>query len=123
MVGVIYTHSHVDHFGGVKGVTSQEDVDAGRCTIIAPDGFLEHAVAENVYAGTAMTRRAAYMYGAALPRGPEGQVGGGLAQTTSTGTVSLIAPTDAITRTGETRAVDGIGWSSSSRRAPRRPRR
>ncbi len=51
VVGVIYTHSHVDHFGGVKGVTKQADVDAGRCTILAPDGFLEHAVAENVYAG------------------------------------------------------------------------
>jgi alkyl sulfatase BDS1-like metallo-beta-lactamase superfamily hydrolase len=87
VVGVVYTHSHVDHFGGVKGVTSQEDVDAGRCVVIAPDGFMEHAVAENIYAGTAMTRRAGYMYGAALERGPYGQVGAGLAQTTSTGTV------------------------------------
>jgi len=108
VVGVIYSHSHVDHFGGVKGVTTQQDVDAGRCTIIAPEGFLEHAVAENVYAGTAMIRRAAYMFGAALDRGPSGQVGSGLAQTNSTGTISLIAPTDAITRTGETRVVDGI---------------
>ena len=108
VVGVLYTHSHADHFGGVKGVTTQADVDAGRCPIIAPDGFLEHAVAENVYAGTAMTRRAGYMYGAALARGPEGQVGAGLGQTTSTGTFSLIAPTDSIVRTGEERVVDGI---------------
>ncbi len=108
VVGVIYTHSHVDHFGGVKGVTSQEDVDAGRCSIIAPEGFMEHAVAENVYAGTAMTRRAGYMYGAVLERGPRGQIGAGLAQTTSTGTISVIAPTDLITATGETRLVDGI---------------
>lgn len=108
VVAVIYTHSHVDHFGGVKGVTTQADVDAGRCAILAPDGFLEHAVAENVYAGPAMGRRAGYMYGAALPRGPHGQVGAGLAQTTSTGTVSLIAPTDSIIRTGEERVVDGI---------------
>ncbi len=108
VVAVVYTHSHVDHFGGVKGVTTQEDVDAGRCTVIAPDGFMEHTIAENVYAGAAMTRRAAYMYGVALPRGPEGQVGAGLAQTTSSGTVSLIAPTDVITRTGETRTVDGV---------------
>jgi alkyl sulfatase BDS1-like metallo-beta-lactamase superfamily hydrolase len=108
VVGVIYTHSHADHFGGVKGVTTQADVDEGRCVVIAPDGFMEHAVAENVYAGTAMTRRAGYMYGAVLARGPEGQVGAGLAQTTSTGTVSLIAPTDSITATGETRILDGI---------------
>jgi alkyl sulfatase BDS1-like metallo-beta-lactamase superfamily hydrolase len=108
VVAVIYTHSHVDHFGGVKGVTSQEAVAAGRCAILAPDGFMEHAVAENVYAGPAMTRRAGYMYGAALARGPHGQVGAGLGQTTSTGTVTLITPTDTITATGETRAIDGI---------------
>ncbi|GAB3389948.1 alkyl sulfatase dimerization domain-containing protein [Humibacter soli] len=108
VTGVIYTHSHVDHFGGVKGVTSQEDVDAGKVPVIAPDGFLEHAIAENVYAGTAMARRAGYMYGAALERGPRGGVGAGLGQTTSTGTVSLIVPTDLITTTGEERVVDGV---------------
>ena len=108
VVGVIYTHSHVDHFGGVKGVTSQADVDAGACVIIAPENLVEHAVAENVYAGPAMGRRAGYMYGAALERGPRGQIGAGLGQTTSTGTVSLIVPTDSIGRTGETGEVDGI---------------
>jgi alkyl sulfatase BDS1-like metallo-beta-lactamase superfamily hydrolase len=108
VAGVVYTHSHVDHFGGVRGVTTQEDVDAGRCAIIAPDGFMEHAVAENLYAGGAMTRRAGYMYGAALERGPRGQIGAGLGQTTSVGTVSLITPTDLVTRTGETREIDGI---------------
>ena len=108
VVGVIYTHSHVDHFGGVKGVTSQAHVDAGQCPVMAPEGFMEHAVAENVYAGPAMTRRAGYMYGAALARGPHGQVGAGLGQTTSMGTPSLIAPTDSITATGETRTIDGI---------------
>jgi alkyl sulfatase BDS1-like metallo-beta-lactamase superfamily hydrolase len=108
VVAVIYTHSHVDHFGGVKGVTTQEDVDAGRCVIIAPEGLVEHAVAENVYAGPAMARRAGYMYGAALDRGPSGQIGAGLGQTTSTGTVTLIIPTDSITKTGDTRTVDGI---------------
>jgi alkyl sulfatase BDS1-like metallo-beta-lactamase superfamily hydrolase len=105
---VIYTHSHADHFGGVKGVTSQDDVDAGRCEVIAPAGFLEEAVAENVYAGGAMTRRAGYMYGAALPKGPEGQVGAGLGATTSTGTVSLIAPTIDITSTGQEEVIDGV---------------
>jgi alkyl sulfatase BDS1-like metallo-beta-lactamase superfamily hydrolase len=72
VVAVIHTHSHVDHFGGVKGVTSQADVDAGRVQIIAPEGFVEHAIAENVYAGTAMARRAGYMYGAALARSAAG---------------------------------------------------
>lgn len=107
VMGVIYTHSHVDHFGGVKGVISQDDVDGG-VPVIAPQGFLESAIAENVYAGTAMARRAGYMYGAALPRGPEGGIGAGLGQTTSTGTVSLIAPTTEITRTGQELAVDGV---------------
>jgi alkyl sulfatase BDS1-like metallo-beta-lactamase superfamily hydrolase len=108
VIGVIYTHSHIDHFGGVKGVTTQADVDAGRCPIIAPEGFLEPAIAENVYAGTAMARRAGYMYGAVLERGPQGQVGAGLGQTTSGGTVSLIVPTVSISTTGEERVVDGI---------------
>src|ERR1700761_4191802 len=93
VVAVIYTHSHVDHFGGVKGVVSQDDVDAGRVQIIAPEGFVEHAISENVYAGTAMARRSAYMFGAALSRSPQGGVGAGLGQTTSTGTVTLIDPT------------------------------
>ena len=98
VAAVIHTHSHVDHFGGVKGVVSQEDVDAGKVQIIAPEGFVEHAISENVYAGTAMGRRAGYMYGAALSRGPQGGVGAGLGQTTSTGTVTLIDPTITITQ-------------------------
>ena len=108
VTGVIYSHSHIDHFGGVKGVTTQEDVDAGRVPVLAPEGFLEHAIAENVYAGTAMGRRAGYMYGAALERGPQGGVGAGLGQTTSTGSVSLVAPTVEITTTGQEETVDGV---------------
>jgi linear primary-alkylsulfatase len=108
VTGVIYTHSHVDHFGGVKGVTTQEDVDAGRVPVLAPEGLVEHAVAENVYAGTAMSRRAGYMYGAVLERGPRGQVGAGLGQTTSTGTVTLIKPTLDVTATGQVETVDGV---------------
>ena len=107
VTGVIYTHSHADHFGGVKGVLSQDEADAG-VPVIAPHGFLESAIAENVHAGTAMTRRAAYMFGAALPRGPRGSVGAGLGQTTSTGTASLIAPTVDITATGQELTVDGV---------------
>ncbi|MCW2514603.1 MAG: alkyl sulfatase-like hydrolase [Mycobacterium sp.] len=108
VVAVIYTHSHVDHFGGVLGVTTQADVDAGKVAVIAPEGFIEHAVQENVYAGTAMTRRAAYMYGTVLDRGPQGQVGCGLGQTPSTGEVAIIVPTVDIAATGETHTVDGV---------------
>ncbi|MEV6275114.1 alkyl sulfatase dimerization domain-containing protein [Nocardia sp. NPDC051832] len=108
VTGLIYSHSHVDHFGGALGVTTREDVAAGRCPVLAPVGFLEHAVAENIYTGTAMARRAAYMYGAVLPRGPKGQIGAGLGQTTSVGTVTLIAPTKDITATGQQEVVDGV---------------
>lgn len=108
VTGVIYSHCHIDHFGGVKGVTTQEDVDAGRCPVVAPVGFVEHAVAENVYAGTAMGRRAAYMYGAALPRGPRGSIGAGLGPTTSTGTPTLVNPTLDVDHTGQTEVIDGV---------------
>ncbi|MGN5237045.1 alkyl/aryl-sulfatase [Rhodococcus sp. SJ-3] len=108
VVGVIYSHCHIDHFGGVKGVTTEADVAAGRCPVLAPTGFVEHAVAENVYAGTAMARRAAYMYGAALPRGAQGSIGAGLGATTSTGTPTLIPPTVHIDHTGQSEVVDGV---------------
>jgi alkyl sulfatase BDS1-like metallo-beta-lactamase superfamily hydrolase len=108
VTAVIYTHSHVDHFGGVKGVVSESDVRAGTVPILAPEGFMEHAVAENVYAGTAMARRAIYMYGALLPKGPDGQVSAGLGMTTSLGTVTLIPPTHDITRTGQEEVLDGV---------------
>ena len=104
VTAVIYTHSHADHFGGVGGVI---DRDSG-VPIIAPAGFLEHAVSENVYAGTAMSRRAEFMYGVGLPRSPEGQIGCGLGMAMSTGTVSLFPPTLDITRTGQTETVDGV---------------
>ncbi|MFF7775923.1 alkyl/aryl-sulfatase [Streptomyces tanashiensis] len=106
VTGVIYTHSHGDHFGGVRGVLphgTEEDVP-----ILAPAGFLEHAVSENVYAGNAMTRRASYMYGVGLPKAPDGQIGVGLGQSTSTGTISLIPPTVDITETGQQETVDGV---------------
>ncbi len=108
VVAVIYSHSHVDHFGGVFGVASQAAVDAGTIQVIAPVGFTEHAVEENVYAGTAMARRAGYMYGAALARGPQGQVGAGLGQTASAGEIGLIVPTLDITATGQRHTVDGV---------------
>jgi len=108
VTGVLYTHSHADHFAGVRGVVDQADVDSGAVPVIAPVGFAQHAVAENVFAGTAMARRAGYMYGAALDRGPRGQVGAGLGQTTSVGSVTLIPPTLDVTHTGQTEVVDGV---------------
>ncbi len=108
---VIYSHSHVDHYGGVKGIVDERDVQRGSVRIYAPAGFMEHAVSENVYAGNAMTRRAQYMYGALLPKGVQGQVGAGLGKTTSRGTVSLIAPTDIIGSGGqavESVTIDGL---------------
>jgi alkyl sulfatase BDS1-like metallo-beta-lactamase superfamily hydrolase len=104
VTGVIYTHSHLDHFGGVLGV-----VDAGtRVPVIAPEHFMQHAVSENVYAGTAMLRRGMYYGGDALPAGARGGVGMGLGPKGSTGTVGLIAPTVDITRTGQEETVDGV---------------
>ncbi|MGH3966567.1 MAG: alkyl/aryl-sulfatase, partial [Mycobacterium sp.] len=108
VLAVIYTHSHVDHFGGVLGVTTQADVEAGRVAVLAPEGFTGHAVQENVYAGPAMTRRATYMYGALLARGPRGNVGCGLGQAPSTGEVALIVPTVDIRATGETHTIGGV---------------
>ncbi|MFY0581160.1 alkyl/aryl-sulfatase [Cystobacter fuscus] len=106
---VIYTHSHVDHYGGVKGVVSEADVKAGKVRILAPENFLEYAVSENVYAGNAMNRRSVYMYGPLLDRGPEGQVDAGLGKTISSrGTVTLIPPTDTIRETGDKRTLDGV---------------
>jgi alkyl sulfatase BDS1-like metallo-beta-lactamase superfamily hydrolase len=108
VIAVIYTHSHVDHFGGVLGVTSQADVDSGAVAVLAPEGFVEHAVQENVYAGPAMTRRATYMYGTLLARGPQDQVGCGLGQATSTGEVAVIVPTIDVRTTGEIHIIDGV---------------
>ena len=105
---VIYTHSHGDHFGGVKGVTNEADVKAGNVQILAPYGFMEHAVSENLTVGPAMTRRAVYQFGTSLPRGPEGQAGNGIGTTLSSGTMTLIAPTREIKKTGETIIIDGL---------------
>ena len=108
VVAVIFSHSHIDHFGGVLGIVESADLEARRVQIVAPHGFLEHAIAENVYAGTAMGRRAGYMYGAALDRGPQGQVGAGLGQTTSTGEAGILVPTIDVKETGERHTIDGV---------------
>ncbi|MGW5314665.1 alkyl/aryl-sulfatase [Nocardia thailandica] len=105
VTAVIYTHSHVDHFGGVEGVLPD---GRGDVPILAPEGFLAEAVSENVYAGNAMTRRATYMYGYALPISAEGQVSTGLGIRGSAGSIGLIAPTVDITHTGQRETVDGV---------------
>ena len=110
VVAVIYSHSHVDHFGGVRGVVDEKDVKAGKVRIFAPAGFMEHSVAENVFAGNAMSRRASYMYGNILPKAPTGQVGAGLGVTTSFGQVTLIPPTDIIDKTGQEFTIDGLTY-------------
>jgi alkyl sulfatase BDS1-like metallo-beta-lactamase superfamily hydrolase len=107
---VIYTHSHIDHYGGVRGVVDEAEVVSGKVKIYAPEGFTEAAIAENVFAGNAMSRRASYMYGNLLTPDAKGQVGAGLGTTTSTGTVTLIPPTDIITKTGEKHMIDGLSY-------------
>jgi alkyl sulfatase BDS1-like metallo-beta-lactamase superfamily hydrolase len=108
VTGLLYTHSHVDHFGGALGVVDPGEVAAGRVPVLAPEGFLQHAISENVYAGTAMARRAAYMFGNSLERGPSGQVGTGLGMAVSTGTIGIVPPTQEIAATGQEATVDGI---------------
>ena len=108
IVAVIYSHSHVDHYGGIRGLVSNDDVRSGKVRLIAPDGFLHEAVSENVVAGPAMGRRALYMYGPLLPTGERGQVDTGLGKNLSRGTVTLIAPNDIVKSAYETRTIDGV---------------
>jgi alkyl sulfatase BDS1-like metallo-beta-lactamase superfamily hydrolase len=109
VVAVIYSHTHVDHFGGVRGVIDEADVKAGKVKVFAPSGFMEHVMSENVFAGNAMSRRAQYQFGSLLPRGEKGQVDAGLGKSTpSGGTITLIAPTELITKELETHTIAGL---------------
>lgn len=108
VVAVIYSHSHGDHFGGVRGIVDEKDVRSGKVKIVAPDHFTEEAVSEGVIAGNAMGRRGVYMYGPFLPRNATGGVNGGLGQTIPAGTVGMLAPTDIVRKTGEKRTIDGV---------------
>ena len=110
VTAVVYTHSHSDHFAGVKGVVDEKDVLAGRVRVIAPEGFLEHAVSETVIAGPAMTRRAGYQFGFALSPGPEGRMSSGIGGGIAGGRRSLIAPTETVKRTGERLLIDGVAF-------------
>lgn len=106
--GLIYTHSHVDHYGGAKGVLSQNEIDSGQARVFAPDGFLEAIGGENVLAGSPMSRRAQFQFGGLLKKGPRGQVDAGLGKVTARGTVSLLAPTDVIVEPVERHVCDGV---------------
>ena len=105
---VIYSHSHADHFGGVRGVVSEADVTAGKVAIIAPAQFIEESASENIMAGGAMGRRANYQFGAGLMPGAQGQMGSGIGTGVASGEITLIAPTDTILKTGDKRTVDGV---------------
>lgn len=108
IVAVIYTHSHTDHYGGVKGIVSEEDVKTGKVQVIAPAGFMEEAISENVLAGNIMNRRVLYSYGLLLPHNAQGNIGNGLGVTISAGNPTIIAPTKSITKTGEKLNIDGL---------------
>ncbi|WP_419254965.1 alkyl/aryl-sulfatase [Caulobacter sp. ErkDOM-YI] len=105
---VIYTHSHSDHFGGVRGIVDEKDVKAGKVAIIAPEGFMKEVVSENVLAGNAMSRRAQFQFGLMLPPGVEGQVSSGIGQGIAKGTITLIPPTQIINHTGQELVLDGV---------------
>jgi alkyl sulfatase BDS1-like metallo-beta-lactamase superfamily hydrolase len=108
VVAVVYSHSHADHFGGVRGVVNEEDVQSGKVKIIAPVGFMDHAVAENVYAGNAMNRRLFYQYGVLLPASPFGHVDQSIGKGTAAGNLGLIPPTVIIGENIEELTVDGV---------------
>jgi alkyl sulfatase BDS1-like metallo-beta-lactamase superfamily hydrolase len=108
VVAVVYSHSHADHFGGVRGVVDEADVKSGKVKVIAPVGFMDHAVAENVYAGNAMNRRMFFQYGVLLPRSPFGHVDQSIGKNTAAGNLGLIPPSVIIKDDIEEMTVDGV---------------
>ena len=108
VAAIIFTHSHVDHFGGVEGVLPEDPAAAARIPIVAPAGFMEEATSENTLAGIAMTRRASFMYGTSLPRSPTGHVDTGLGKQLALGTMSIREPTILVDRTPQAIELDGV---------------
>ncbi|MFQ5974396.1 MAG: alkyl/aryl-sulfatase [Alphaproteobacteria bacterium] len=108
VIAVIYSHSHTDHYGGVRGVVSDETVRAGEAQVLAPDGFMEAVGGERVLAGNAMLRRAQFQFGDLLPPGARGQIDAGLGKAVARGSVGLIAPTHVIAAPVETYVIDGV---------------
>ena len=108
VVAVVYSHSHVDHFGGVRGVVDEADVHSGKVQVIAPEGFLNAAISENVFAGNAMTRRTQYQYAVLLPRSPFGHVDQSIGKNVANGNTGLIAPNRSISKDFEDVTIDGV---------------
>jgi len=108
VVGVVYSHSHVDHFGGVRGVVDEADVASGKVKVIAPEGFMQAAIEENVFAGNAMSRRTQYQYAVLLPRDPHGHVDQAIGKNVANGAVGLIAPNLIISKDFEEVTLDGV---------------
>ncbi len=108
VVAVIYSHSHIDHFGGAQGIVSKKQVENGQVKVVAPEGFMEEATSENVLAGVAMARRSMYMYGKQLPVSERGHVSSGLGISPAFGSFGIIQPTDIIDTTGHTMEIDGV---------------
>ena len=107
VVGIVYSHSHVDHFGGVRGVVDEADVVNGKVKVIAPKGFLEAAISENVFAGNAMSRRTQWQYAVLLPRDPHGHVDQSIGKNVANGNTGLIAPNLIISKDFEELTLDG----------------
>lgn len=105
---IIISHSHVDHYGGLLGVTTPKEMAEGKVRVIAPAGFLEAAVAENAMAGSVMRQRSEYMYGNLLPAGPRGHVGAGIGLACSAGRMALLPPTESVDQDGQTMKIDGL---------------
>ncbi|MGK0375314.1 MAG: alkyl sulfatase BDS1-like metallo-beta-lactamase superfamily hydrolase [Arenicella sp.] len=108
VLAVVYSHNHADHFGGIRGLVDEADVTSGKVKVIAPDGFMDHAISENIYAGNAMSRRLFYQYGLVLPASPTGHVDQAIGKGLPTGTISLIAPNVLIKKPVETLEIDGV---------------
>ncbi|ALM54002.1 alkyl/aryl-sulfatase [Halomonas huangheensis] len=108
VTAVIYTHSHADHFAGVKGVIASEDAEAGNVRVIAPEHFTDHVASESVLLGNVMSRRAQYMFGFGLPRNVQQQIDSGLGKGVSNGSFTLVEPTEFVTHSGQTMTVDGV---------------
>ncbi len=108
VVAVVYSHSHAHHFGGVRGVVNETDVQSGKVKVLAPVGFMDHAVAENVYAGNAMNRRMFYQYGVLLPRSPFGHVDQSIGKNTAAGNLGLIPPNTIIEKDFDEMTIDGV---------------
>jgi alkyl sulfatase BDS1-like metallo-beta-lactamase superfamily hydrolase len=108
VVGVVYSHSHVDHWGGVRGVIDEADVLSGKVLVIAAEGFMDHAIAENVFAGNAMNRRSQLQYSVLLERHPAGHVDQAIGKNVAIGSVGLVAPNRFITEQFEELTLDGV---------------